>query len=68
MHVIERFPSEPNIPTSRPGRVNPNVLTKPFNMNPASVTLKLGATKGVLYNDDYLCETLRLWTGFSRPC
>jgi len=54
MRVIERFTRKGETLEYTATVEDPNVLAKPYNLNPA--TLKLGGSKDILYNDDYPCD------------
>jgi hypothetical protein len=56
MRVIERFTRKGDTLQYSAMVEDPKVLTKPFNLNPTPLTLKVGGGKDILYNNDYPCE------------
>ena len=56
MRVTERFTRKGDTLEYSAIVEDPNVLTKPFNLNPQPLTLKKGGPKDILYNGDYPCD------------
>jgi hypothetical protein len=56
MHVIERITRKGDTLEYSATVDDPNVLTKPFNLNPTPLTLKIGGSNDILYNSDYPCD------------
>ena len=56
MHVIEKFTRKGDTLEYSATVEDPNVLTKPFDLNPTPQVFKIGAPDDVLYNEDLPCD------------
>jgi hypothetical protein len=56
MHVVERLTRKGDTLEYSATVEDPNVLTKPYSLNPTPLTLKVGGPKDILYNGDYPCD------------
>jgi hypothetical protein len=56
MRVTERFTRKGDTLEYSATVEDPNVLTKPFDLHPDPLTLKVGGPNDILYNADYPCD------------
>jgi hypothetical protein len=56
MHVIERLTRKGDTLEYSATVEDPNVLTKPFDLNPTPQVFKMGGPNDSLYNGDYPCD------------